>query len=133
MSETSENLAIARRYLKAIESGANGDELAQFFSPEVVLEIFPSRFFPNGSRDDLAGIRAAAERGKKVMSSQKYDIRNEIASSNQVALEIAWVGTLSVPFQNIPVGGQLRAHFAAFIQFKDGKIIAQRNYDCYEP
>jgi len=66
------------------------------------------------------------------MSSQKYVIRNEIAGGDQVALEIDWTGTLSVRFQSIPAGGQMRAHFAAFLQFKDGKIISQRNYDCYE-
>jgi hypothetical protein len=59
------NVALARQYLKALESGPTGDELAQFFAPEVVLEIFPSKFFPNGSRDDLAVIFAAAERAKK--------------------------------------------------------------------
>ena len=132
MSGPSENLATAKRYIRAIESGASGDELVQLFSPEVVVEIFPSRFFPKGSRDDLPGIRTAAEHGKKVMSSQKYVIRNEIAGGDQVALEIDWTGTLSVRFQSIPAGGQMRAHFAAFLQFKDGKIISQRNYDCYE-
>jgi ketosteroid isomerase-like protein len=132
MRGASENLAIAISYIKAIESGASSDELAQFLSPEVIVEIFPSKFFPKGSRDKLAGILAAAERGKKVMSSQKYEIRNEITSGDQVALEIDWTGTLSVPFQSIPAGGQMRAHFAAFLQFREGKIIAQRNYDCYE-
>jgi ketosteroid isomerase-like protein len=127
-----ENVALARQYLKALESGPTGDELAQFFAPEVVLEIFPSKFFPNGSRDDLTGILAAAERGKKVMTSQKYEIRNEVASGDKVALEIDWTGTLAVPFQNIPKGGQMRAHFAAFLEFKDGKIVSQRNYDCNE-
>jgi ketosteroid isomerase-like protein len=133
MSGPTKNLAIASRYLKAIESGATGDEMAQFFAPEIVVEIFPSRFFPKGSRDDLAGIRAAAERGKKAMSSQKYEIRDEVASGDKVAMEIDWVGTLAVPFQSIPQGGQMRAHFAMFLQFKNGKIVSQRNYDCYEP
>lgn len=67
------------------------------------------------------------------MSSQQYHIRNEVANDDQVALEIDWIGTLAVPFQDKPKGGQMRAHFAAFLQFKDGKIISQRNYDCYEP
>ena len=91
MGGPAENLAIARRYIKAIESGASGDELTRFFAPEVVLEVFPSRFFPFGSRNDLAGIRAAAERGKKAMSSQKYEIKNEVASGDQVALEIEFI------------------------------------------
>lgn len=133
MGEPVDNLAIARRYIKAIESGASGDEIVSFFAPEVVVQIFPSRFFPHGTREDLAGIRAAADRGKKAMSSQQYQIRNEVASADQVALEIDWIGTLAVPFQTIPKGGQMRAHFAAFLQFKSGKIISQRNYDCYEP
>ena len=133
MGGRTENLAIARRYLKAIESGASGDEIAQFFAREVVVEIYPSRFFPQGSRNDLAGIRAGAERGKRAMSSQKYEIRDELASGDKVAMEIDWIGTLAVPFQSIPQGGQMRAHFAMFLQFKDGKIVSQRNYDCYDP
>jgi ketosteroid isomerase-like protein len=133
MAGPAENLALARRYLKTLESGPTGDELAQFFAPEVVLEIFPSKFFPNGSRDNFAGTFAAAERGKKVMTSQKYEIRNELASGDKVALEIGWTGTLAVPFQTIPKGGQMRAHFAAFLGFKAGKIVSQRNCDCYEP
>ena len=132
MSSPTENLALARQYLKAIESGS-GTELAQFFSPDVIVEIFPSKFFPNGSRSDLAAISAAAERGKKGMTSQTYAVRNALASGDQVALEIDWTGILAIPFQTSPAGGQMRAHFAAFLQFKDGKIISQRNYDCYHP
>ena len=71
MAGPAENLALARRYLKALEWGPTGHHLGQFFAPEVVVEIFPSKFFPNGSRDDLAGISSAAERGQKVMTSQK--------------------------------------------------------------
>ena len=133
MPSPTENLALARRYLKAIESGAGAEEMAQFFAPEVIVEIFPSKFFPNGSRDNLAGILAAAKRGKKAMTTQTYAVRNALARGDHVALEVDWTGTLAVPFQTIPAGGQMRAHFATFLQYKDGKIVSQRNYDCYEP
>ena len=133
MPSPTDNLALARQYLKAIESGASAEEMAQFFAPDVIVEIFPSKFFPNGSRDNLTGILAAAKRGKKAMTTQTYAVRNALASGDQVALEVDWAGTLAVPFQTIPAGGQMRAHFAAFLLFKDGKIVSQRNYDCYEP
>jgi ketosteroid isomerase-like protein len=133
MGGPAENLATARQYIRAIESGARGDEIAQFFAPEAVVEIFPSRFFPNGSRDDLAGIRAAADRGSKAMTRQAYEIKNELSSGDTVALEIVWTGILAVPFQSKPAGAQMRSRFAAFLQFKDGRIVAQRNYDCYDP
>ncbi|HYL63607.1 MAG TPA: nuclear transport factor 2 family protein [Candidatus Methylomirabilis sp.] len=133
MSEASQNLALARQYLKAIESGASGDEMAQFFSPDVIVEIFPSSFFPKGSRDNLDGIRAAADRGKKVMAKQIYEVTNALATGDQVAMEVLWTGTLLVPFQSIPAGGHMRARFAVFLRFQNGKIISQRNYDCYDP
>jgi ketosteroid isomerase-like protein len=133
MSSPSENLRLARQYLKTIESGAGSADLARFFAPEVIVEIFPSKFFPNGSRDNLAGVLAAAERGKKVISGQLFSVRNAVSSGDQVALEIDWTGTLAVPFETFPAGGEMRAHFAAFLEYKDGKIISQRNYDCYEP
>lgn len=133
MAAAADNLSLARQYLKALESSASSDELAQFFSPGVVVEIFPSSVFPKGSRSNLDGIRAAAERGKKVMSAQTYEITNALASGAQVALEVLWTGTLRVAFQAIPAGGHMRAHFATFLHFQDGKIISQRNYDCYDP
>jgi ketosteroid isomerase-like protein len=133
MGGPAENLATARQYIRAIESGARGEEIAQFFAPEAVVEIFPSRFFPNGSRDDLTGIRAAADRGSKAMTCQAYEIKNELSSGDAVALEIVWTGILAGPFQSKPAGAQMRARFAAFLQFKDGRIVAQRNYDCYDP
>jgi predicted ester cyclase len=132
MARPAENLALARQYLRAIESGASAKVMAQFFASEVILEIFPSRFFPTGSRANLEGIRSAAERGKKVMAHQSYEIKNALASGDQVALEVAFVGTLLLPFENIPAGGQMRAHVAIFLVFKNGKITSQRNYDCYD-
>ena len=133
MSDASQNLTLARQYLKAIESGASGNEMAQFFAPDVIVEIFPSSFFPKGSRSNLDALRAAADRGKKVMSKQTYEVTNALATGDQVAMDVLWTGTLLVPFQSIPAGGQMRAHFAMFLLFKNGKIVKQRNYDCYDP
>jgi hypothetical protein len=50
-----------------------------------------------------------------------------------VIIEAIWTGTLAIPLGNIPIGGQMKAWFAQFYEFKDGKIIKQRNYDCFEP
>jgi len=49
MGEPADNLATARQYIKAIESGARGEEIAPFFATEAVLEIFPTRLFPTAA------------------------------------------------------------------------------------
>jgi ketosteroid isomerase-like protein len=66
------------------------------------------------------------------MSRQMYKITHEIAAFDQVALEVEWVGALAVPFGSLPAGGQMKAFFAVFLEFREGKIIRQRNYDCFE-
>jgi ketosteroid isomerase-like protein len=33
----------------------------------------------------------------------------------------------------LAVAGEMRAHFAVFIELRDGRIVRQRNYDCLEP
>jgi hypothetical protein len=39
-----------------------------------------------------------------------------------------------VPVGELPVGGELRAHLGIFLEFDaEGRIVSQRNYDCYEP
>src|SRR5580700_1931501 len=127
------NLATARNYLQAIERGAMGEALARFFTSDVVHELFPNKLAPQGGRSGLAQMLAAAERGQQVLSSQHYEIQHEMESGNRVALEVLWTGTLAMPVAGLPPGAQMRAHFAVFLEFRDGKIAVQRNYDCFEP
>jgi ketosteroid isomerase-like protein len=132
MAADSDNLSIARRYLEAIESGEPGAPLA-FYARDVVQEEFPNRLTPKGARRDLTAMRDAGERGRKVMTAQRYEILNAVVNGDHVALEVQWTGTLAVPYESIPAGGAMRAHFAVFLEFRDGKIVRQRNYDCFEP
>ena len=133
MNNEQANLVSARRYLTAIEGGAVGAVLAEFFTPDVVHEELPNRLAPEGGRQGLDGILAAGERGQKVVSAQTYEVRSETASAERVAMEVVWTGTLAVPLGSLAAGGTIRAHFAVFLDFRDGKIAAQRNYDCFDP
>ena len=125
-------LRLAREYLDSI---GREDELGglRFFADDVVQIEFPNRLLPNGATRDLAALRDAAERGRKVMSAQRFEVVNAIASGDQVAVEALWTGTLAVPLGSIPVGGQMRARFAIFLTYRDGRIVRQHNYDCFDP
>ena len=123
-------VALTRRYLDAIEAD-DGDPLA-FYDPAVVQVEHPNRFLPGGATRDLAAIREAAERGRRVLTGQRYEVRSAVASGDRVALEVLWTGTLAVPVGTIPAGGEMRAHFAMFLEFRDGLIVRQHNYDCFE-
>jgi ketosteroid isomerase-like protein len=130
---TASNLETARNYLCAIEQGATGEALARFFTPDVTHEEFPNRLSPQGRRSNLAGMLEGAERGQKVLSSQHYEIQHEMENGNCVALEVLWTGTMAIAVAELSAGGTMRAHFAVFLEFRDGRIAAERNYDCFEP
>src|SRR5215210_7524657 len=76
---TTDNLSIARKYLEALESGAEGGALADYFTADVVQEEYPNRLAPIGAHRDLKAILDAAKKGKKTLRAQKFDVMNSIA------------------------------------------------------
>jgi ketosteroid isomerase-like protein len=128
-----ELLELTRRYFAAVERGATGEALAAFYAPEVVQEEFPNRLAPHGARRDLAAILDAAERGQRVLAAQRYEILEALADGERVAVEFRWSGTLAVPVGSLPAGAKLSGRCACFLEFRGGRIVAQRSYDCFDP
>ena len=121
------NLQLAKDYIAALERGAPADVLAAFYSLEVVQEEYPNRMLEQGVRRSLQELLDAHERNCALMRSQRYALRNTIASGDTVILEVDWAG---VPAAG---GDALRGHFAVFLEFRGGRIVRQRNYDCFAP
>jgi ketosteroid isomerase-like protein len=132
MPESLTNLEKVQRYLKSIEDG-NFAYIAELFAPSSLIEQLPNRIYPNGIRSGVSRMAEAFEKGRKLLSSQRYEIKSQVVSGERVAVEVLWIGKLAVPFGNLATGSELRAHSAMFFEFKDSKIVSQRNYDCFEP
>ena len=127
----SEAVALCRRYLETV---ARGGDLTELVDPDVVFEELPNRVTPQGARSDLAAMRRAAERGAKAMRAQTYEVqRAHAAGAGVVVLEVLWTGVLAVPYGTLAPGDALRAHCAMLFELRAGRIVRQRNYDCYEP
>ncbi len=127
------NVDTAVRYLKALEQGAVGEQLAAFFHPEVEQREYPNALYRNGQTRGLAQMLEGAERGQQLLSSQRYTVRSAVAQGDSVAVEVDWTGTLAVPVAKLPAGARMQASIGLFLTFRDGRILSQRNYDCYEP
>ena len=126
-------LTIAKNYLKALKQGKTGKELAIFFHEDVEQVELPNQLNPNGVTSNLTTLLERAEQGKKLVKSQDYQIRNAFVHDNTVVMELEWSGIMNVHVGTLSAGQTMKAHFAMFIDFKDGKIIHQRNYNCFEP
>jgi ketosteroid isomerase-like protein len=130
---TTDNLSIARKYLEAVESGAEGGRLAEFFTDDVIQEEFPNRLAPIGIHRDLKGILDSARQGKHTLRAQKFEVLNSIADGDNVALEVSWGGLLAIPVDTLPADTEMRAHISIWLEFRDGKISRQHSYDCFDP
>lgn len=126
------NLTLAHEYLAALENGEAGDALRRFFTSDFVQIEYPNALNPKGQRSDLAEVVLRSEKGRQVLRSQRYAIENAVASDDSVALEVEWTGVLAMPLAGLPAGGEMHAHFGVFLDFRDGKIARQRNYDCFD-
>ena len=125
--------AQTRRYFEALNDGTVGKAPMTFYAPEVIQQEFPNRLMPNGAVRDLAGIREAAEKGRLVMEDQTFEILTLVIQGNSVAVEFLWSGVALVDIGTLPAGGIMKGRFASFIDFRDGLIVSQRSYDCFEP
>jgi len=127
------NLDVAKRYIAGLSSGMGADELGQFYTPDVVQEEFPNRLLPNGATRDLEAMRQGRLRGKALLSFEEFELLGAVASGDVVAMELVWRGTVGVDAGPFVAGQTLRARFAIFLEFRDGRIARQRNYDCFDP
>ena len=127
------NLTLVRAYLAALERGEAGEALARFFAADATQVEFPNRLNPHGQQSDLAALLARSVQGQRVLASQRYEILGELACGERVAVEARWAGTLAVPLGTLAAGDEMRAHFAMFFTCREGRLVRQHNYDCFEP
>src|ERR1700742_477975 len=124
---------MVRDFLHTLENRHSAKDLEQFYHPEVEHIEFPNAVTPATKVRDLAGLQEASEKGKALLQKETYAVKKIYVFENTAILEALWTGTLAIPLGNIPAGGNMQANFAQFFEFKEGKIIRQRNYDCFDP
>ncbi|MDJ1502088.1 nuclear transport factor 2 family protein [Xanthocytophaga agilis] len=125
--------AIVSAFLTVLENRTSSDEIELFYHPDASQIEYPNTLTKNLTKRDLKELKAASDRGLKVLQKEKYEVLHSYAYGNTVIIEVVWTGVLTIPLGSIPVGGEMKAYFAQFFEFMDGKIIRQRNYDCFEP
>lgn len=127
------NILVVREYLKALEDGEAGESLGRFFSENAIQIELPNKLNPAGGKSDLETLKKRSEEGKKLLKKQTYTIKTEIIAGDNIAVEAEWTGILAMPIGELAAGYEMKAHFAIFFTFEDGRIVLQRNYDCFEP
>lgn len=100
--------------------------LARVLHPEARISEMPNAINREGTERDVAAAREAFERGRGLLSAQRYDVHQVVEAGDTIAARVTWRGTLAAN------GQELKAHIATFTQVRDGRIFRHATYDCYE-
>jgi predicted ester cyclase len=125
-----EHESLLRSMYEAIEAGC---DVSPFFHPEAEQIEYPSVMRPHGHRRPLAEILVGAEQGRRAIASQSYEVRTVLLDGERAAVQLTWQATTAVALGDLAAGTALTAHVGAFYEFKDGLVLRQSSYDCYEP
>jgi ketosteroid isomerase-like protein len=110
-------------YLRAIEA-MDLAAVDALLHPDVLVIEHPNRLNPSGKRYDRDALRAAGERGRAAMASQRYEVRALLVDGDRAAVQIAWTGVLAA-------GREMHAELCSVIELRDGKVWRQEQYDCF--
>jgi ketosteroid isomerase-like protein len=125
------NLELTRAFLRSFET--RDGSATGYYAPDVVQREFPNQLSRQGAIRDLAGLRVSHERGLQSVRDERYELVHAVEQNDTVALEVTWTAVLNVGFGTLAPGDTMTAHLGMFLTWRDGKIVSQRNYDCFEP
>ncbi|HEX5090829.1 MAG TPA: nuclear transport factor 2 family protein [Nocardioides sp.] len=129
----SEHESLVRNLLDAIARDVPAEEVAAYWHPEAEQIEYPSVMRPRGHTRGLAEMLDGYQAGSGLLRQQRYDVRNVVDDGAQVAVQLTWTATTALDAGPLPAGSELVAHVAIFYEFRDGRILRQSSYDCYEP
>ena len=126
------NVELAIEFIKAVSEGKIGEELNNFYDKSANQIEYPNLLTKKIVERNLDAIKDSSIKGKQVISIQNYEIIKAYSCGNTVIIEAIWTGRLAIPLGKLKAGDEMKAYFAQFFEFRDGKIVKQRNYDCFE-
>lgn len=124
---------IVIRYLELVAAGGPVEAIDALLHPDVEQTEYANALSPVNRTRDRAGILSGLEAGARIMAEQRYGEPALVVSGDTVVAEFDWSGTTAVDLGPLPEGTLLAARICAVIELRDGRIIGQRNYDCYLP
>jgi ketosteroid isomerase-like protein len=121
----------ADEYLPAIESIGSFESVAEFFAPDATFQEFPNLIAPYGRVRHAVAARAAYDLGRQTLKSQTDRVRGVLEAGDELAVRLDW--SPGCRCDGIGPGHRNEGVRRDVLTFRDGKIVAQRDFDGYPP
>lgn len=122
---------VVKEYLAQVESFSAG--VAALVHPDVSFVEYPNLINKKGQVRNLEQALKGLALGRQILAWQKYEVTDIVESKDSLLAEAKWSGQIAADVGHLKKDQLLMAYSAMRFDFKDGKIVRQVNYDCYEP
>jgi ketosteroid isomerase-like protein len=130
----STKLEVVKNYLSLLEDfSTEPSKYVHVLHPEIEQTEYPNLITPKTKVRNVQMLLEGMAAGKQLLRSQSYEIQNTIESTDHLVVEVIWKGTVNKDLGPFKESQVLVATFCVVMEFKDGLIYRQRNYDCFEP
>lgn len=129
----SQQIETVKSYLRLLENfSTESSDFEKVLHPDVLQIEYPNLLNKKGQERGLEGMLQGAAVGKKILRSQRIEIKNSFENKQQLVAEAVWTGIVANDLGSLKKDQVIKAFFCMVFEFKDGKIFRQRNYDCFE-
>lgn len=126
-------LEVVQTYFSLLEAFETDPAAYQMvLHPDIEQTEYPNLLTSKTKTRNFASLVEGMKAGKGLLLSQRYEIQNTIESSDYIVVETVWRGTIRADAGPFKANQELMATFCVVMQFLDGLIYRQRNYDCFE-
>lgn len=124
---------VERYYATIADLAAPPKALGKLLAKEAAIREHPNAITPHGSVRGRKESVAGFESGKALLSAQEYVLHEVLVENDRAAVRATWKGTIGEAAGPLPAGTELLAHVASFLTVRDGVVVEQETFDCYEP
>ncbi len=124
---------VERYYATVADLAASPESLGRLLAKDVTITERPNPITPRGSVRGRKESVTGFESGKTLLSEQEFIVHEILVDNDRAAVRATWRATIGEAAGPLPAGTQLLAHVASFLTVRDGVIVEQESFDCYEP
>lgn len=129
----SANVQAFLQFLSLIEKLEDNAALYEaFLHPDIQFIEYPNPVNKQGQTRGLQDFFEGMKLAKTTLLEQRYDIIEVLEAGDKLVIECRWSGTMAKEAGSQEEGQKLLAYICMIIICKEGKIVSQRSYNCYE-
>lgn len=125
--------AVRRYYDVVADLSSGAEDLQPLLAPDLHVTEHPNPISPNGGVRDRDATIQGFLAGKNLLREQSFDVHEIVVAGDRAAARLTWRGVVGVDAGPLVAGQELVAEIASFLTVRDGQVVEQETYDCYQP